>query len=195
MLKEKYAQTILAGNEFDVKIQEKQEKIDDIIYNTYELDDVEQATVRYALEYVLPKHSNKNSMMDNPYITDAYDAYVEYIENYFNNFLYDNGYELRHTQIHAANLYTLIVFSVVLADTASNESGLDVLKSVVDILGLSCIENIGNELIIKNRLSGFYRDGFFVIKEKYVRNWTLMSAVKDADHFARLILREEEVYE
>ena len=195
LLKEKYAQTILAGNEFDVKIQEKQEKIDDIIYNTYELDDVEQATVRYALEYVLPKHSNKNSMMDNPYITDAYDAYVEYIENYFNNFLYDNGYELRHTQIHAANLYTLIVFSVVLADTASNESGLDVLKSVVDILGLSCIENIGNELIIKNRLSGFYRDGFFVIKEKYVRNWTLMSAVKDADHFARLILREEEVYE
>lgn len=195
LLKEKYAQTILVGSEFDERIQKKQERIDDIIFNTYELDDVEQATVRYALEYVLPKSSKKSLMVAEEYITDVYDAYVEYIENYFNNFLYDNGYELRHIQIHAANLYTLIAFSVVPAGEAHNENGMDVLKSVVDILGLSSIENIGNELIIKNKLSGFYNDGFFVIKEKHVRNWTLMSAVKDADHFAKLILREEKVYE
>lgn len=81
------------------------------------------------------------------------------------------------------------------ADETRNENGTDVLKSVVDMLGLSSIENIGNELIIKSRLSGFYNDGFFVIKEKHVRNWTLMSAVKDADYFAKLVLREEEVYE
>ncbi len=195
LLKEKYAQTILVGSEFDMKIQEKQERIDDIVFNTYELDDVEQATVRYALEYVLPKYSKKNLMIDEAYIAGVYDVYVEYIENYFNNFLCGNGYELRHTQIHTANLYTLIAFSVVPADETRNENGTDVLKSVVDMLGLSSIENIGNELIIKSRLSGFYNDGFFVIKEKHVRNWTLMSAVKDADYFAKLVLREEEVYE
>lgn len=195
LLKEKYAQTILVGTEFDVRIQEKQERIDDIVFNTYELDDIEQATVRYALEYVLPNYSKKNLMLDGSNITDTYDVYVEYIEDYFNNFLYDNGYKLRHTQIHTANLYTLIAFSAVPADEICNENDTDVLKSVVDILGLSSIENIGNELIIKNRLSGFYNDGFFVIKEKHVGNWTLMSAVKDADHFAKLILREEEVYE
>ncbi len=195
LLKEKYAQTILVGSEFDMKIQEKQERIDDIVFNTYELDDVEQATVRYALEYVLPKYSKKNLMIDEAYIAGVYDVYAEYIENYFNNFLCGNGYELRHTQIHTANLYTLIAFSVVPADETRNENGTDVLKSVVDMLGLSSIENIGNELIIKSRLSGFYNDGFFVIKEKHVRNWTLMSAVKDADYFAKLVLREEEVYE
>lgn len=85
LLKEKYAQTILVGSEFDMKIQEKQERIDDIVFNTYELDDVEQATVRYALEYVLPKYSKKNLMIDEAYIAGVYDVYVEYIENYFNN--------------------------------------------------------------------------------------------------------------
>lgn len=195
LLKEKYAQIIFEESEYDVRIREKQEEIDDIVFNTYELDDVEQATVRYALDYVLPKSSEKDLMIDDTYTTDVYDTYIEYIENYFNNFLNDNGFELRHTKIHTANLYTLIAFSTVPADEACNENGADVLKSIVDILGLSSIENIGNELIIKNRLSGFYNGGFFVIKEKHIRNWTLMSAVKDADYFAKLILREEEVYE
>lgn len=195
LLREKYEQTILVDTELDVKIQEKQKRIDDIVFSTYKLDDVEQAAVRYALEYVLPKHSDKNLMIDEPYMTDVYDVYVKYIENYFNNFLHDNGFELRHTQIQVANLYTLIVFSAVPTDEEYIENSIEVLKSIVDILGLSSIENIGNELIIKSRLSGFYQNGFFVIKEKQVQNWTLMSALKDADHFAKLILREEEVYE
>lgn len=195
LFREKYAQTILAGSEFDVRIQEIQERIDEIVFNTYELDEVEQAAVRYALEYTLPKYSRKNLMIDESYGTDAYDVYVKYIEDYFNHFLCDNGYELRHTQIHTANLYTLIAFSAVPADEAGNENDKDVLKSAIDILGLSSIENISDELLIKNRLSGFYNNGFFVIKEKHVGNWTLMSAVKDADYFAKLILREEGVYE
>ena len=60
------------------------------------------------------------------------------------------------------------ISSVIEADKTYTETNADILKSIVDILGLSSVENINNELIIKNRLSGFYNDGFFVIKEKEI---------------------------
>lgn len=195
VLKEKYSQTILVSSEFDIKVQEKQEQIDNIIFNTYELDEVERATVKYALEYVIPKKTKKNLIMSESYMRDVYNDYIEYMENYFNNFLLDNGFKLQHTEVHSDNLYTLIGFAVSEADKTHIENDVNILKNTIDILGLSSIDNINNELIVKNRLSGFYNDGFFVIKEKEVRNWTMMSAVKDADYFAKLILREEEVYE
>lgn len=69
------------------------------------------------------------------------------------------------------------------------------MKNAIDILGLSCIENINSELIVKKRLSGFTKNGFFVIKEKEPVNWTVMSAIKDADYFARIIISEEEINE
>lgn len=195
VLKEKYKQTILVSPEYDVKLQAKQEQIDDIIFNTYKLDEVEQATVKYALEYVIPKRLKNKLIINDLYTAAAYDPYINYVENYFNNFLFDNGFKLQHTLMHSDNLYTLIAFSVVEIGKTSVEKNVEVLTNVVDILGLSSVENVNNELIVKNRLSGFFDDGFFVIKEKEVRNWTMMSAVKDADYFAKLILREEEAYE
>lgn len=92
------------------------------------------------------------------------------------------------------NLYTLIYFSTD-EEEIVHCSNIDIMKEAIDILGLSCVENINSELIVKKRLSGFTKNGFFVIKEKEPENWTVMSAIKDADYFAKIIISEEETYE
>ena len=122
----------------------------------------------------------------------VYTEYVEYIENYFNNFLDGSGLNLQNTQIISKNFFTLISFSVSKDSAVLRGCDADVLKNMIDILGLSSISNIDSELIVKKRLAGFLKDGFFVIKEKEIRNWTLMSAIKDADYFARIIIKEED---
>lgn len=195
LLKDKYEQTIFVDSDLDKEIQKKQRNIDDIIFKTYALDEIEQATVKYALEYIIPRGAKKGLVINESYMKDAYNEYIEYIEKYFNNFLSDNGFKVRCAQLYPDNLYTLIGFSVAKTDEAYVDNNVNILKNIVDILGLSSIENINDELIVKNRLSGFYSDGFFVIKGKEVHNWTMMSAVKDADYFAKLILSEEEAYE
>ena len=67
------------------------------------------------------------------------------------------------------------------------------LGEVADVLGLSGIEAMESELLVKRRLAGFLDHGFFVVKEREAASWTRMSAIKDADYFARMILTGKEV--
>ena len=190
LLKKKYEQ-ILTNAEIDTKIKMLEDRINEIVFDLYRLDEIERAAVQYALEYIIPGESKEPEMVDLPLDT-VYTEYVEYIENYFNNFLDGSGLNLQNTQIISKNFFTLISFSVSKDSAVLRGCDADVLKNMIDILGLSSISNIDSELIVKKRLAGFLKDGFFVIKEKEIRNWTLMSAIKDADYFARIIIKEED---
>lgn len=190
LLKRKYEE-ILTNAEIDTKIKMLEDRINEIVFDLYRLDEIERAAVQYALEYIIPGESKEPEMVDLPLDT-VYTEYVEYIENYFNNFLDGSGLNLQNTQIISKNFFTLISFSVSKDSAVLRGCDADVLKNMIDILGLSSISNIDSELIVKKRLAGFLKDGFFVIKEKEIRNWTLMSAIKDADYFARIIIKEED---
>jgi len=153
------------------------------------LDEVEQATVKYALKYVISPDMEEERRENS--FQDICLEYGDYIEKYFNNFLSGSGLKLRKQQVITKNLYTLMSFSTN-QENMEDLDNINILKNVIDILGLSSIGNIDSELIVKKRLSGFTRDGFFVIKDKAPVNWTVMSAIKDADYFAKIIIGGEE---
>lgn len=184
-LMQKYKQEMELDIENDMKIEALEREIDDIVFHLYELDEIEQATVKYALKYIISPDTEER--MDEVSANQDYAEYTDYIENYFNNFLSESGLKLHKVQTITKNIYTLIYFSTDEEET-NNCSNMDIIKNAIDILGLSCIENVNSELIVKKRLSGFTKDGFFVIREKEPVNWTIMSAIKDADHFAKIII-------
>lgn len=193
LLMKKYEE-ILPCAELDTEIETLEKKINEIVLDLYRLDEIERATVQYALEYIIPGENKELAVGDTSQHA-VYAEYVEYIEKYFNNFLSESGLELQNTQIISKNLFTFMSFSVRAACDAESSCNADMLENMIDILGLSSISNIDSELIVKKRLAGFLKDGFFVIKEKEIKNWTIMSAVKDADYFARIIISEEEAHE
>lgn len=190
LLRQKYKEKTGMNSEDDIEIEKIEREIDEIVFDLYQLDEVEQATVKYALKQIIPlRVEDSDVSLDLDYI-----QYTHYIEKYFNNFLSVSGLRLHKVQTISKNLYTLIYFSVDEKEVGRS-SDIDIMKNAIDILGLSCIENINSELIVKKRLSGFTKNGFFVIKEKEPVNWTVMSAIKDADYFAKMIISEEKTHE
>lgn len=203
LLREKFGKQLFeeyAKAEIDQKIEELQENIDQLVLRAYNLDEVEQATIDYALNYVIPLNTESSLLIESKCDVEIYEAYSEYVEQYFNKFLQESNFRLKRFHKYSQNLYTLISFKIENLST-DEESGFIsedfLMKNIVDILGLSGIENIDSELIVKNRISGFLDNGFFVIKEQEIKNWTLMNAIKDAEYFAKNILSEseEDLYE
>lgn len=195
LLKEGYKEPIVVDSDIDKEIQTHKKEIDDIVFSLYNLDDIERATIHYALEYVIPKNGKSVKAVSGLNEGEVYSDYIEYIERYFNNFLSESGLMLQKTEVISKNLFTLISFSITSSEETYDSYNVSVLENIIDILGLASIGNIDSELIVKNRLSGFLKDGFFVIKENEIGNWTTMSAIKDADYFAKIILSEEGNYE
>lgn len=192
LLKKKYQEQIFTDIGIDQKIEEHEKEIDDIVFSLYCLDDVERAAVQYALDYVMSKKERIARTISEAEEDRVYSDYVKYIEGYFNNYLLESGLKLQKSAVISKNLFTLISFSIIESEENCEGNSVNVLENIVDVLGLSGIGNIDSELIVKKRLSGFLKDGFFVIKERAIANWTRMSAIKDADYFAKIILSEEE---
>lgn len=197
LVKQKFKKQIFEDyqkEEIEYKIEQIQNKIDHIILKTYNLDKVEQETIEYALNYVIPKQDKSEEIMGTDCEKEIYEKYSNYVEQYFNNFLLNSEFRLRRLNIYSQNLFTLISFRIendVEYGEKEAESNDTLLSNIVDILGLSSIENIDSELLVKNKISGFLDDGFFVIKEINKQNWTLMNAIKDAEYFAKIILSED----
>ena len=194
LLKQKYKEQIFEDIEIDEKIEKCEKEIDDIVYSLYNLDDIERAAVQYALDYIMSKNHNEAGEISALEQDRVYSDYAGYIERYFDNYLSEGGLRLRKTEVISKNMFTLISFSITGPEEEHDSNNVSVLKDIVDVLGLSGIGNIDSELLVKKRLSGFLKDGFFVIKTKEAANWTVMSAIKDADHFAKIILSGEERY-
>lgn len=194
LLGKRYKEQIFEDLEIEQKIKKHEKEIDDIVYNLYNLDEIERAAVQYALDYIISKSDSGEGAIGQPEQDRVYSDYAEYMERYFGNYLSGGGLRLQRTEVISQNLFTLICFSVTGLDGSYESNDINMLKNIVDILGLSSIGNIDSELLIKKRLSGFLKNGFFVIKPKEAVNWTVMSAVKDADHFAKIILSGEEHY-
>lgn len=193
LLQRQFDNPIFIDYEVTEEILNRQRIIDEIVFETYNLDDVEQATIKYALDYIIPNSDNEGMEAFIRCGDEVYIDYSAYVERYFDNFLLDSGLTLKCSNVFSKNLFTLITFTISEVNKVADENVDEaILENIIDILGISCLENIDSELIVKNKLSGFLKQGFFVIKEKEQKNWTLMSAIKDADYFAKNILIEEE---
>lgn len=195
LLKRKYEKDIFEdfqSQEIDFEIEKLKEEIDKIAYSAYKLDEVEQEVIEYAFDYVITKNRLSEISLKNYCENDVYNKYVEYVEKYFNTFLARSVFTLKCDSIYSQNLFTIVSFRVISSMEEKNITQDKLLKDIVDVLGVSSIENINSEMIIKNRLSGFLDNGFFVVKEKEIKNWTLMSAIKDVEYFSKIILQENE---
>ena len=195
LLKRKYEKDIFEDfetQEINVEIDKIKEEIDKIVYCAYELDEVEQEVIEYAFDYVIAKNRMNDTFLKNYCENDVYNKYSEYVEKYFNTFLNRSEFTLKCSNIYTQNLFTAISFRIISSVEEINTTQDQLLKEIVDVLGVSSIENINSEMIIKNRLSGFLDNGFFVVKEKEIKNWTLMSAIKDVEYFSKIILQENE---
>lgn len=197
LLRQKYAMGLFCDyerQETEAEMERVQSELDQIICRTYAFDEVERAAIEYALQYVIRKDQDAFGFTEPERERGAYEAYVKYMENYFNHFLQEGGMRLHCSGVFPKNLFTLISFSIQPRGREDeSKEQIKMLGEVADVLGLSGIEAMESELLVKRRLAGFLDHGFFVVKEREAASWTRMSAIKDADYFARMILTGKEV--
>jgi len=167
-----------------------QNEIDNDILDLYELDDIDRETINYSLKFIIPSVLRKSTITEYASEND-YLEYSNYLCSYFNKLLFSQGLKIEASIPYSQQIYTIIMFSVNTLTSNKSDYGdilaKDIIQRLPDLLGLSSLEAINNEMLIKNKISGFLEEGFFVIKTKEFKNWTTMSAIKDANFFTSCV--------
>ena len=176
---------ILSGKilQNDTEIEETQLQLNEKIYDLYDLSKVERETISFTLHHIIPEYRSKTIA----YATDAdYHNYSQEICDLLNKLLSDSGYFVSLNVLKPQSLFSIAIFNVSKKDSKKlNTSSNQILTRLPDLLGVSSLEMLDGEMIIKNRIVGFMPNGFYFIKTKERKNWTIMSAIKDANYIMK----------
>lgn len=168
-------------------------QLNETIYELYGLSKVERETINYTLNYIIPEcHSRAIT-----YASESnYHNYIEELCDLLNKLFSDSGYFVSLALLKQQSLFTIVIFKVSKnIFEKSNETCNQILAKLTDLLGISSLEMLTGEMIIKNRIVGFTTNGFYFIKTKELKNWTIMNAIKDANYIMKFALfnnQEEE---
>ncbi len=111
---------------------------------------------------------------------DDYQNFANYICNYFNYYMKQALLGTWKMMKNEGDFYTVMYFSF------KDEEDL----MLPDVVGLSGLEQINEQLLVQRRVLIFVSDGFQVIQSKERTNWTLGKAKKIAAKITREIMCE-----
>ncbi|MCH3965731.1 MAG: N-6 DNA methylase [Clostridium sp.] len=174
-------------------IEDIQKDIDNMIYDLYKLNDIDKETIKYTFNDIEPE-IYKKTLKKEIATTKDYKIYSKYICDYFNRLLKGQDINVVASKNYSKQLYTIVFFRIsnCINDNSDDCLTEKILEKIPDLLGIMSLENLNTEVIVKNNISGFLQEGFFVIKTKEYKNWTKMSAIKDANYFVDCIFNSFE---
>lgn len=162
----------LVNETFKVQLQEE---LNRCIFKLYGFDDFHVSIIKEGIERFSEKQRTNIYACENDY-----QNYADYICAYFNYYMKQELSDSWKMTKEEGDFYTVMYFSF------KNEEHL----ISPDIVGLSGLEEINEQLLVQRRILSFVSDGFQIIQSKAKVNWTLGKAKKIAAKITREIMCE-----
>lgn len=174
-----------------------QEKLDELIYDLYELDETERQTIEYTHEILTSIHRERNSTnLDTTALrfckSEEFTNYATIIVEHFNNILNEQGLYIKE-QIFEESYFTAINFQICQLDNENEKTNyfLGDIESFFKLLGFSSISEVSYDIYVQRKIKGFTANSFYVIKTKERKNWMKMNAIFDINEFTKEIFLTE----
>ena len=157
----------------EVKKEDIQKQLDEMVYHFYKLDEFNIAVIEEGI-------NRFNKHMSIVAEERDYQAYSQYLCEYFNYFFKDDRQIVWRSRLNVGDYYATIRFCF-----DEEEKFFD---GKTDLVGLMGIEQINSRLLVQNRILLFDESGFQVVQTKEKSNWTLGKARKMAAEITREIM-------
>lgn len=143
--------------------QRLQVKLNELICKLYGFDEFHISIIKEGIERFSEKRQ-RNIYADE----EDYQRFANYLCEYFNYYMKQELDVLWRARKQEGDFYTIMYFSF--------DDGE--IHSPSDIIGLSGLEKINEQLLVQRRVLQFVNDGFQVVQSKEKANWTLGKAKK-----------------
>ncbi|MCK5599629.1 N-6 DNA methylase [bacterium] len=182
-------------NDLDKKREKLISLLNQEIFRSYQLNDMELALVDYSRSILVPLIMKQENMYKDilSAIHFKSDVLVKYINIFFSRF----KRSLKGKRLVAEVYFTESIIGVFFRVVSKKNPGkngivwneirnVELLKKIIS-LG---VEEISTSLFIQKDIRGFERDGFYIIKPNEKKLWHLVNGYLDANDFMDSILRE-----
>lgn len=143
--------------------QRLQVKLNKLIFKLYGLDSFHISVIKEGIERFSEKR-RRNICADK----DDYQKFSDYVCEYFNYYMERELGTSWRAIIQEGDFYTVMYFSF----------GDGEIHIPSDIIGLSGLEMINEQLLVQRRILQFVNDGFQIVQSKEKAKWTLGKAKK-----------------
>lgn len=172
------------------------ESLNNIIYNTFELDCLQKDLIDYALNISIPiwKYGDNPTLKNVPIALQ--NATKEQFMDYANVFIetFSEEYQDFYVDIHRFKYCTLFNFKA--RQSKSTRPQIEFIEdsnieNIVKQISNYSLNDITNEIFIKKDIKGFNENSFFVIKTNEYKNWHKAIARLDVNEFSNAIWEAE----
>lgn len=172
------------------------ENLNNIIYNTFELDCLQKDLIDYALNISIPiwKYGDNPTLKNVPIALR--NATKEQFTDYANVFIetFSEEYQDFYVDIHSFKYCTLFNFKA--RQSKSTRPQIEFIEdsnieNIVKQISNYSLNDITNEIFIKKDIKGFNENSFFVIKTNEYKNWHKAIARLDVNEFSNAIWEAE----
>ncbi len=187
-----------SGFSHDSDIIEIEDKIDEIVYQYFEVVDIERDLIDFAFEISIPIFNNRDEpfepIRNNPEgfeILEKYaNVFVEHFENteekYFDEYLIIEPYISPKNNILAMNFkFIKEEPKRFIKDPIINDN----ISEILEIISNISFESICDGLYIQKDIKGFEENSFYVIKTNERKNWHRAIAWLDLYEFLDAMMK------
>jgi hypothetical protein len=180
--------------ELDNEFNLKQDKLDQMIYNLYKLNDFEIEAVEYTHEILMNIHKERNNVTADTKALKFIDIseiqnYVRVIKRHF-NFILEQQNLCIVPEIYNGSFFVSIDFKITSLTDNSNyktDSKIrDITRQMLECIGFSSLEEVSSKIYLQRKIYGFTPQSFYVIKTKERKNWMKMNAINDINKFTKI---------
>lgn len=169
------------------KIQNLQREIDEIVYELYDIDQIEKDTIENThniLMNIFRKGYKSETLkaVDNTEL----EKYISIFINHFDYILKKDKKSLQVEVYQSSNFFIAINFKFVELNEYSHKKicyKKEFNGKYLDMLGINSIQEISYDVYINKKIRGFTPHSFYIIKTNERKNWSIMSARIDLNDF------------
>jgi len=190
LYKKEYSTDILGG--YKNKIQAEEQKLNNLIFDVYSLNDTERDLIDYALNVSIPLYQQNET----PFRTVNSNEFKEYAMLFVIHFTqrYNREREFFRVDIYQEKYFAAMHFKIVKEKPhcVINFSEEKDTKEIFNLLTKFSTQQITECLYLQKDIKGFEKDSFYVIKPNEYKNWHPAIARLDIAEFTEAILEVEQ---
>lgn len=180
----------MSSIELQSKYSETLKNIDNLVYQIYELDNIEIETVNYTHDILMNYSSEKlikKFKIKNKVSKLTIEEYCKNIIKHF-NFMLKYSENKIISYIYMSDLFIMANFKIVNINTNYRDINFvssDEVNEFIKLQEIISLQEQTDNIYLKKRIKGYGKNSFYLIKTNEYRHWTTMNGIIDINEFSK----------